>query len=197
MLLELNNAQRNGQVPDLSSILTTWRERLPNQWEELPAWNDLISWRNHMFSHISNVLGRLDQTRLDAARDGHAAVGYREMVWTVVRFAHVARRHALPETCINIIAKLASVSSGHAPTDLADAFAKTLEQVRACGQMPSHLKAGLATLDQTDVEFLSAKDRRRSTKCAPNSTSPPPPTAAPSPPPRPTRRAAPSRSRWR
>ena len=68
---------------------------------------------------------------LDAARDGHAAVGYREMVWTVVRFAHVARRHALPETCINIIAKLASVSSGHAPTDLADAFAKTLEQVRA------------------------------------------------------------------
>ena len=71
MLMELNNAQRVGSIPDLSSILNTWRERLPNTWEELPAWNDLISWRNHMFSHISNVLGRLDQTRLDAARDRH------------------------------------------------------------------------------------------------------------------------------
>ena len=59
MLMELNNAQRVGSVPDLSSILNTWRERLPNTWEELPAWNDLISWRNHMFSHINNVLGRL------------------------------------------------------------------------------------------------------------------------------------------
>ena len=159
MLMELNNAQRNGQVPDLSSILTTWRERLPNQWEELPAWNDLISWRNHMFSHISNVLGRLDQTRLDAARDGHAAVGYREMVWTVVRFAHVARGHARPRRASTSSRSSRRSRVGHAPTDLADAFAKTLEQVRACGQMPSHLKAGLATLDQTDVEFLSAKDK--------------------------------------
>ena len=98
----------------------------PNQWEELSAWNDLISWRNHMFSHISNVLGRLDQTRLDAARDGHAAVGTARWCGPSSA-AHVARRHALPETCINIIAKLASVSSGHALIDLADAFAKTLE----------------------------------------------------------------------
>ena len=89
-----------------------------------------------MFSHISNVLGRLDQTRLDAARDGHAAVGCREMVWTVVRFAHVARRHALPETCINIIAKLASVSSGRTPTDLAGAFARPSSRCARAARCP-------------------------------------------------------------
>ena len=33
MLLEISNAQRNNQPPELSSILTTWRERLPNRWE--------------------------------------------------------------------------------------------------------------------------------------------------------------------
>jgi len=93
MLMELNNAQRNNQLPDLTSILVTWRERLPNSWEALPAWNDLVSWRNHMFSHINNVLGRL------AGPDNPALAtkGYQELLWTVVRFAHVARRQELPQ----------------------------------------------------------------------------------------------------
>ena len=81
MLLELNNAQRQSSIPDLSSILTTWRERLPNAWEDLPAWNDLVSWRNHMFSHINNVLGRVS----DGRASGAASIGFQEMLWTVTR----------------------------------------------------------------------------------------------------------------
>ncbi len=93
MLMELNHAQRNHALPDLTSILVTWRERLPNIWEELPAWNDLVSWRNHMFSHINNVLGRL----AGVDNPGLATKGYQELLWTVVRFAHVARRQHLPQ----------------------------------------------------------------------------------------------------
>ena len=156
MLMELNNAQRVGSVPDLSSILNTWRERLPNTWEELPAWNDLISWRNHMFSHINNVLGRLaEQPRHAEAKPGLASLGYQEMVWTVVRFAHVARRHALPEACINIIAKLQSVSTGIAAVDLNDTFSKMREQVRSCLQMPGLVPHGMQMLGQADIDQLA------------------------------------------
>lgn len=105
MLLELNNAQRQSTTPDLSSILTTWRERLPNSWEDLPAWNDLVSWRIHMFSHINNFMGRVE------GRGFAASIGSQEMLWTVTRFAHVARRQMLPEACINIIAKIQSVNA--------------------------------------------------------------------------------------
>ena len=156
MLMELNNAQRVGSIPDLSSILNTWRERLPNTWEELPAWNDLISWRNHMFSHINNVLGRLAEVPRHAeAKPGLASLGYQEMVWTVVRFAHVARRHALPEACVNIIAKLQSVSTGIAAVDLNDTFSKMREQVRSCLQMPGLVPHGMQMLSQTDIDQLS------------------------------------------
>ena len=97
MLLELNNAQRQSSIPDLSSILTTWRERLPNAWEDLPAWNDLVSWRNHMFSHINNVLGRVLDDREGAA----ASVGVQEMLWTVTRCAATGSSRPVPSfNCI-------------------------------------------------------------------------------------------------
>jgi transformation/transcription domain-associated protein len=155
MLVELNAAQRNNQLPDLSSILLTWRERLPNAWEALPAWNDLVSWRNHMFSHINNVLGRL------AGPDNPALAtkGYQELLWTVVRFAHVARRQQLPQACVSIIAKVQTVTAGLASSDLDDAFSKLREQARACLQLPGSRKQGLQALLAADVTHMSSAQR--------------------------------------
>jgi len=155
MLMELNNAQRSNQLPDLASILVTWRERLPNYWESLPAWNDLVSWRNHMFSHINNVLGRLATPDNPAL----ATKGYQELLWTVVRFAHVARRQQLPQACISIIAKVQTVTAGLSSSDLDDAFSKLREQARACLQLPNHLKQGLQALLAADVTQMAAPQR--------------------------------------
>ena len=151
MLLEISNAQRTGAAPDLSSILTTWRERLPNRWEDLPAWNDLVSWRNHMFSHINNVLARVSS---DNPQVTSAAM--QELIWTNTRFAHVARRQSLPEACVNIVSKIQSVASGVPSADLNDAFAKLREQARACLQLPSHSTHGLDLLQRTDIKNLTA-----------------------------------------
>ncbi|KAL1520613.1 hypothetical protein AB1Y20_022187 [Prymnesium parvum] len=155
MLLEISNAQRQSTTPDLSSILTTWRERLPNAWEDLPAWNDLVSWRNHMFSHINNVLGRVPDGRNASA----ASIGFQEMLWTVIRFAHVARRQSLPEACINIIAKIQAVNANVPQTDITDNYNKLREQARSCLQLPGYAPQGLQLLNQVDIEYLSAAQK--------------------------------------
>ena len=108
-----------------------------------------------MFSHINNVLARV---ATDLARPGLAQQGYQEILWTVVRLAHVARRQALPEACVGIVAKIHTVSAA-SPTDMSDSFAKLREQVRSCLQMPTHLEQGLRALEAVDAELLPQASR--------------------------------------
>ena len=83
-------------MPELSSILLTWRERLPNVWEDLPAWNDLVSWRNHMFSHINNVLGRV----ADASKSQLGSLGFQARCHRVVRVVSAGRTYIACESLI-------------------------------------------------------------------------------------------------
>ena len=51
ILVEVNNTARGqhavpgGAVAELKHILQTWRERLPNKWDDISVWNELITWR--------------------------------------------------------------------------------------------------------------------------------------------------------
>ena len=40
---------------ELKSILTTWRDRLPNLWDDINVWSDLVAWRQHVFSAINKA----------------------------------------------------------------------------------------------------------------------------------------------
>jgi hypothetical protein len=40
---------------ELRGILQTWRERLPNVWDDVNIWSDLVSWRQHVFSSINRA----------------------------------------------------------------------------------------------------------------------------------------------
>ncbi|GMF99468.1 unnamed protein product [[Candida] boidinii] len=38
---------------ELKRVLQAWRERLPNVWEDINIWNDLVTWRQHAFNVIN------------------------------------------------------------------------------------------------------------------------------------------------
>ncbi|PLW05401.1 hypothetical protein PCANC_25122 [Puccinia coronata f. sp. avenae] len=40
---------------DLKHVLQTWRERLPNPWDVINIWSDLVAWRQHVFSAINRT----------------------------------------------------------------------------------------------------------------------------------------------
>jgi len=44
---------RTQLIPELKSIISSWRERLPNKWDDINMWNDLLSWRQHIFTAIN------------------------------------------------------------------------------------------------------------------------------------------------
>ena len=39
-------------MPDLTTHLHVWKERLPNEWDDASIWADLLCWRLHMFDII-------------------------------------------------------------------------------------------------------------------------------------------------
>ena len=53
------NSPRNQLVQEIKSILGTWRERLPNRWDDINMWNDLLSWRQYIFTAINTAFQQL------------------------------------------------------------------------------------------------------------------------------------------
>eukprot|EP00300_Choanocystis_sp_HF-7_P013457 c18306_g1_i1.p1 GENE.c18306_g1_i1~~c18306_g1_i1.p1 ORF type:complete len:1352 (-),score=236.81 c18306_g1_i1:122-4177(-) len=125
MLTEVQASQNRGsQLPGIRHTFRCWRERQPNVWEGIAVWNDVLTWRNHMFAHINNHL----QPYLKQDQNlGH--LGFKEMAWTVVRFAHVARKHKLYEVCLNSLNKLFAFQTG-TTIEPEDAYVKAVEQCK-------------------------------------------------------------------
>jgi transformation/transcription domain-associated protein len=56
IIKELNNSNKQQSITDIKTILGAWRERLPNTWEDILVWNDLLTWRQHVYSLITAAL---------------------------------------------------------------------------------------------------------------------------------------------
>jgi transformation/transcription domain-associated protein len=51
-----NVDQKNSE---LKSILQIWRDRLPNMWDDINIWSDLVAWRQHVFGVINKAYSPL------------------------------------------------------------------------------------------------------------------------------------------
>lgn len=147
---------------DLKSILTTWRERLPNTWDDINVWSDLVAWRQHIFSAINRIylpLIPLLQQPAAGANTGNANSyayrGYHETAWIINRFAHVARKHQLYDVCINYLTKIYTLPN----IEIQEAFLKLREQAKCYYQNPAELTAGLDVINNTNLVYFSHQQK--------------------------------------
>lgn len=42
-------------LPDLKQVMQTWRGRLPNDWDALSEWSDLLAWRQWVFKTTADA----------------------------------------------------------------------------------------------------------------------------------------------
>ncbi|KAI9995811.1 hypothetical protein PInf_012879 [Phytophthora infestans] len=101
MMEDIKSASaQHASLPNLKPSINTWRERLPNKWEPILLWDDILTWRSHMFQVVKTT------------------------PWSVIKLAHTARKQRLPDVCLGALAKLYSVPA----MDVQDAFSKLREQ---------------------------------------------------------------------
>ncbi|KAG0164843.1 hypothetical protein DFQ30_009322 [Apophysomyces sp. BC1015] len=147
---------------ELRNILGTWRERLPNTWDDINVWSDLVAWRQHIFSAINRTylpLIPLLQPQAGTANGGSgnsfAYRGYHETAWIINRFAHVARKHQLYDVCINYLTKIYTLPN----IEIQEAFLKLREQAKCYYQNQSELPAGLDVINNTNLMYFTHQQK--------------------------------------
>jgi transformation/transcription domain-associated protein len=93
-------------MQELKGTLGTWRDRLPNSWDDINIWSELVAWRQHVFSVINKAQQPAVANEQQQAGNSLAYRGYHEIAWIINRFAHVARKHHLVDVCINALTKI-------------------------------------------------------------------------------------------
>jgi transformation/transcription domain-associated protein len=154
-------AQTNANNLDVKSgelklLLGTWRDRLPNVWDDITAWQDLVTWRQHIFGLINTTyLQLLPPQGQNASGASFAYRGYHETAWIINRFAHVARKHQLPEVCISQLSRIYTLPN----IEIQEAFLKLREQAKCHYQNPNELSNGLDVINNTNLNYFGPNQK--------------------------------------
>ncbi|KAA8642953.1 histone acetyltransferase TRA1 [Aspergillus tanneri] len=155
-LAQTNDRNLDTKSAELKLLLGTWRDRLPNLWDDINAWQDLVTWRQHIFQLINaTYLGLLPPQTNNVASNSYAYRGYHETAWIINRFAHVARKHQMPEVCINQLSRIYTLPN----IEIQEAFLKLREQAKCHYQNPKELNNGLDVINNTNLNYFGAQQK--------------------------------------
>lgn len=158
-LLTTNAQNLDNKSQELKRVLQAWRERLPNVWDDINIWNDLVTWRQHAFGVINKVympfIPALQQANGNSNVSSYAYRGYHEIAWVINRFAHVARKHNMPDVCINQLTKIYTLPN----IEIQEAFLKLREQAKCHYQNPNELNTGLDVISNTNLVYFATQQK--------------------------------------
>ena len=145
------SGNRHVLAADIKSILTRWRERLPNLWDDITTWRDVLAWRQQVYGLISGAFKALVNVN-----PALAFMGHHETAWSINKFAHVARKHELIDVCLNSLAQIGKLHN----IEIQDAFIRLREQVKCYFVLgPVHLRTGLYIINSTNLDYFSVHQK--------------------------------------
>ncbi|KXS11669.1 hypothetical protein M427DRAFT_158085 [Gonapodya prolifera JEL478] len=159
-LAATNETNIDAKSQELKGLLQTWRERLPNQFEDINIWSDLVSWRQHIFSTINRsylpLLPLLSQGGGGTnPSSSYGYRGYHETAWIINRFAHVARKQGLTEVCISSLSRIYTLPN----IEIQEAFYKLREQAKCHFQSPAEYASGLDVINNTNLVYFNSNQK--------------------------------------
>lgn len=142
MLNESEAYTKKGSLPDFKNQLNVWRERIPNEYDSLVMWEDLFTWRSHVYSAISSKFQWSDDGSLAEIHD---------RPWTSIQIAHVARKQGKKDVALMSLSKLTDCAM-----DVNDAFLKLREQIMLYlhSKTSDELCGGLNLVNTTNLSFF-------------------------------------------
>ena len=155
-LMGTNERNLDSKSQEVKLLLQAWRDRLPNVWDDINAWQDLVTWRQHVFALVnSTYLPLLPQGGNNVGNNSYAFRGYHETAWIINKFAHVARKHQMPEVCINQLGKIYTLPN----IEIQEAFLKLREQAKCHYQNKAELNNGLDVINNTNLNYFGAQQK--------------------------------------
>eukprot|EP00118_Oscarella_pearsei_P018052 m.182608 g.182608 ORF g.182608 m.182608 type:complete len:3843 (+) comp39295_c0_seq28:119-11647(+) len=145
------NIGRTASLHDVKAIVKTWRNRLPNLWDDLSHWSDIFLWRQH---HYQAVVTAYEQTA--TPETNHAMLGVHASAWAIIHHAYVARKHDLCSASLDNLSRIHTIPS----VPIVDCFQKIKQQVKCylqtgCNGSKHELQEGLDLVESTNLKFFS------------------------------------------
>ncbi|EMC93830.1 hypothetical protein BAUCODRAFT_75390 [Baudoinia panamericana UAMH 10762] len=155
-LAQTNATNLDVKSQELKVLLSTWRDRLPNIWDDINAWQELVTWRQHIFQVINTTyLALIQPSANNATNNSYAYRGYHETAWIINRFAHVARKHQMPDVCVTQLSKIYTLPN----IEIQEAFLKLREQAKCHYQNRSELTSGLDVINNTNLNYFGQQQK--------------------------------------
>lgn len=119
------------------SILIQWRDRLPNQWEDISVWNDFFSWRKAGAASIFRALS-MNYT------------SPHETAWCIDKQSHIFRKHFMPESCLGTLQKIYKLPD----IEITEAYYKLKNQIK-CQVEIGRPEMGLNVVHGINMDFFT------------------------------------------
>jgi len=148
------------KCPDLYPILQSWRRRLPNAWESIAAWEDVLRWREYCFCSIRRDFAAwCAPERIRLLHDSP---------WTTAMLARAARFHNIAASS-DLLEGLSPESEValQGQSNMEDAFTALREKILAylCptvygeGIQPIQLRCGLQRIEGISATSMNSEQR--------------------------------------
>ncbi|KAJ3311628.1 hypothetical protein HDV04_003892 [Boothiomyces sp. JEL0838] len=155
-LLGTNAQNIDSKSQELKNILSTWRDRLPNVWDDMNIWSDLVAWRQPINKAYLPLIPHIAAPPNGGSpTSSYAYRGYHETAWIINRFAHVARKHRLPDVCISSLGKIYTLPN----IEIQEAFFKLREQAKCHKDVLGEDSIGLDVINNTNLLYFNAAQK--------------------------------------
>lgn len=156
-LMSTNERNLDSKSQEVKLLLQAWRDRLPNIWDDINAWQDLVTWRQHVFQLVNGTYLSLipNAAGQNAGNNSYAYRGYHETAWIINKFAHVARKHNMADVCIAQLGKIYTLPN----IEIQEAFLKLREQAKCYYQNDSELHSGLDVINNTNLNYFGPQQK--------------------------------------
>jgi hypothetical protein len=143
-----SKGSRDRALPDLKTNLSSWRERLPEAWDGLLKWEQIIQWRNQVFSIVRGMYQSVsDECQLGSLHD---------TTWSTITLARAARKHHLDAISAKTLIRLQDLQT----MDISDAFSKLREEILPCLHSSiANLYKGINMINCTNLDFFDPVQR--------------------------------------
>src|SRR5439155_2428147 len=131
---------------EVRNVLSSWKERLPNIWDDINIWSDIVAFRKHVFNVISKSF---EQLQVSSNHRGH-----HETAWIINRFARVARKHQLYDVCTEFLQKIYALPN----IEIKEAFLKLREQTK-CHYQNNEMNQALDVIININLNFFSTQQK--------------------------------------
>ena len=144
---EITIASKQSQFTSLNfeQIMHAWRERVPNDWDSIAVWSDVLKWRGHMYNFIVKTFQSVPKIQLNRLHDTH---------WTTLKLASVIQSNNNVELANDIVKSLLNNESP-STKDLnmipSYIFQKLKNEVSISLNLPKQFESSVIQINNTDL----------------------------------------------